>query len=404
MSLLRIGLYLAVVQLFFALTWTVYVIFLPKLAAQAGIAASWLSTILLLDQLVFTACDWGAGVLADRAARWTARLGGVITLITVISGIAFLAMPFAAPGGGWMSTLVFPALIAVWAVTSSALRAPPLVLIGRYIPKPSHPVLAAVLLLGNGLAGAFSPYLTVALRDLDPRLPFALASLAVVAATLGMQWAERSMASVAATAPPAPLERPLQSAGLFLIAACLLALGFQIHFSVNAAPAFLHFAKPADLEYLMPLFWVGFNIAILPCMLIARRFGGLAACAIGAWIAAGAGWASVQAASLDSLIVAQLIAGAGWACVLSSAVTAALAIGRTGREGLVTGAMFSVFAVAALVRIAAVALHANQQPALASVLRYTPAAAWLLAGILLMVAARRHRSSGRPTPANVQSR
>ena len=29
----RIGLYLALLQLFFTLTWTVYVIFLPKLAA-----------------------------------------------------------------------------------------------------------------------------------------------------------------------------------------------------------------------------------------------------------------------------------------------------------------------------------------------------------------------------------
>jgi hypothetical protein len=33
----RIGIYLAVVQFVFTLTWTVYVIFLPKLAAQAGI-------------------------------------------------------------------------------------------------------------------------------------------------------------------------------------------------------------------------------------------------------------------------------------------------------------------------------------------------------------------------------
>ena len=33
----RVGIYFAVVNLFFTITWTIYVIFLPKLAAQAGI-------------------------------------------------------------------------------------------------------------------------------------------------------------------------------------------------------------------------------------------------------------------------------------------------------------------------------------------------------------------------------
>ncbi len=37
----RFGWYLAALQLFFALRWTVYVIYLPKLAATAGIAPKW---------------------------------------------------------------------------------------------------------------------------------------------------------------------------------------------------------------------------------------------------------------------------------------------------------------------------------------------------------------------------
>ena len=35
-----IGIYLGVVQFFFAATWVVYVIYLPQLAAQAGIGAA----------------------------------------------------------------------------------------------------------------------------------------------------------------------------------------------------------------------------------------------------------------------------------------------------------------------------------------------------------------------------
>jgi len=53
----RVGLSIAVVQFFFALTWTVYVIYLPQLAAQVGIPKSAVIWLLMLDQLVFLVAD-----------------------------------------------------------------------------------------------------------------------------------------------------------------------------------------------------------------------------------------------------------------------------------------------------------------------------------------------------------
>src|ERR1700719_2398708 len=44
------GLYLAVLELVFALGWTVYAIYLPRLAASAGVVIY----ILMLDQAIFT--------------------------------------------------------------------------------------------------------------------------------------------------------------------------------------------------------------------------------------------------------------------------------------------------------------------------------------------------------------
>src|SRR5688500_7296200 len=123
----RIGLYLAVVQFLFTLTWTVYVIFLPKLAAQAGIPNHWVVFILLLDQLVFVLMDFAMGLAADRVSRTLGRLGYVILGVTLVSCLAFLLLPFAAPQGAAWLFLLFTML---WAVSSSALRAPPLVLIG----------------------------------------------------------------------------------------------------------------------------------------------------------------------------------------------------------------------------------------------------------------------------------
>ncbi len=49
----KVGLTLAAIQFFFTLTWTIYVIFLPQLAAQVGIAKEAVLLILLMDKLIF---------------------------------------------------------------------------------------------------------------------------------------------------------------------------------------------------------------------------------------------------------------------------------------------------------------------------------------------------------------
>ena len=73
-----------------------------------------------------------------------------------------------APAGA----VAFIAVTTLWTITSSALRAPPLMLLGKYAAKPSLPYLSSLAMLGLGIAGAISPYLTVTLRTLDPRIPF----------------------------------------------------------------------------------------------------------------------------------------------------------------------------------------------------------------------------------------
>ena len=68
------GLYLAALELVFALGWTVYVIYLPRLAASVGIAAGAVIYILMLDQAIFTVTDFAMGVAADKVSRLVGRL------------------------------------------------------------------------------------------------------------------------------------------------------------------------------------------------------------------------------------------------------------------------------------------------------------------------------------------
>src|SRR6185295_11097800 len=123
-------------QLLFTLTWTTYVIFLPRLAAQVGIPKQWVVYILLADQLIFVIMDFTMGVAADRVSRVLGKLGYMVLGVTLVSCLMFLLLPFVAPQGApWLFLLV----TVLWVMSSSALRAPPFTLLGKYAPRSSIP-------------------------------------------------------------------------------------------------------------------------------------------------------------------------------------------------------------------------------------------------------------------------
>ena len=387
----KVGITLALIQLFFTLTWTVYVIFLPQLAAQVGLAKDMVLVILMMDQLIFLVADTAMGVMADKAVRVFGKLGRWVVLLTLASCAAFLLLPLVASTGPQAQWL-FLTLTIVWSVTSSALRAPPLVLLGKYAALAAIPRLASVSLIGLGIAGAMAPYLTVALRGIDPRWPFALSSVALALATFGILWAERTLKNGVvpdSKTIPAPTidvsSKPPMAP--FLAAMALLGMGFQIHSSLNSAPQYLRFAKPADLEFLMPVFWIGFSVLMLVASRLTARYGGVLVMGVAGCVGALATYSATLASTLEMLMAAQFIAGGAWGVLMMSAFTSALVIGRTGREGLVTGTMFSLLALAAFARIALVAAQLNKDAQFAPLLPWLPTAAWLAAGVVLLMMA-----------------
>ncbi len=381
------GTYLATLQFFFMLTWVVYVIYLPGLAGQAGIDKRWVPWILMLDQAIFVVCDWAAGVYADRVASVFGRLGRQVAWVTAFSGAAFLAMPHVAPMGGAAG---FLALTVFWSITSSALRAPPLVLLGRHMAQSRQPWLAAMYLLGLGVAAAIAPYLGGALKDVDPRVPFAAASAVLVLVTLGLAAAERDWVGTTSTLQEREWRFrtvPAIAVLAFALAVALFGFGFQVHFSVNSAPSYARLASADQLPKLMPVFWVGFNLAVLPASLLAKRFGGPLVMAAAGVAGVAALLACSRAMELDRLIVAQFAVGACWGAILMSAVSAGIAVGHPGKEGTITGMLFSMLAVAALARIGMVVGKVAEKPALAALAGDFPAMAWGLATIIIVLLA-----------------
>src|SRR5882762_7497498 len=90
----RTGIYLAVLQLVFTLGWTTYLIYLPKLCAEVGIAPGTVILILMMDQGIFTITDTAMGIAADRIAPLIGRLGVFVGVLSAISCAAFIALPY----------------------------------------------------------------------------------------------------------------------------------------------------------------------------------------------------------------------------------------------------------------------------------------------------------------------
>ena len=385
-----IAFYIAILQFLFTLCWTVYAIYLPTLAAGVGIAAGTVILILMMDQVIFTIFDVATGVAADRMSRIVGQIGRWVAIVTVISCAAFLALPFIADAGAASQWMFFAATI-VWAITSSALRAPPIMLLGKYAAKPALPLLSAIVVLGYGIAGAVAPYLAITLRGIDPRIPFALSSLALVLATFGLAHVERIMASQRPAAVPVTA-RPSTARIVFAIAMLILALGYQIHFTFNTASLFRKFTS--ELDWLVPVFWIGFNIAMFPATLLVKRWGAFGVMGVFGMIGALAILAAEFATALNFLVLAQFAAGAAWGCILMSAFTAAFATGENGHEGRMVGLLFSAVAFATFLRMGVIWAGWHRHEEFAAALKWAPIVCWSVAGLALLALAagwaRRH--------------
>jgi hypothetical protein len=388
-----IALALAGIQFFFTIGWIVYGAFLPELLARAGLDKSWTPWVLAADQLVFALADLGVALAVDRARAAMARIGPLLVGLTAVATVAMLAMPLLAAFGAGP----FLAVTLLWVASSAALRAPPYALLGRYAAVPEVPRLARASLLGMAAASAAGPYLGLALRGVDPLLAFAVSALAILAVSFGLVLAERRLGgageSPLAAEPVAPLPF-LSPAVLLLLLALLLATGgFQVQVAINAATQLRRFAEPAQMPYLLPIFWGGFAFGMLPAAWLGARLGfartaGLALAAGGGGLVLAAG-----AASLAALCLGQALAGGAWGLLMASAIPLCTGFGRRGAEGRYAGLFFVMLAVGTLGRIV---LGLAGLPAAAPVaLAWLPVGLWAIAGLLLLPLARQERLRDR---------
>ncbi len=387
----RVGTWVLIVECLLALSWTLYVLFLPKMLADAGIERRWFVYVLLTDQLIFAACDWIAGVYADRVARGWRRLGRLITATTLLSSAALLAMPWIATGGNAPLLL---AIIFVWAATSSALRAPVFALLGRVReargPSSTGNPRAGIVglaLVGISLASAVGPYVTLLLKGVDARLPIALS--AATLATAGL-WAVRADAmlpprTTAPTTDDAGWRRRAWSlAGIVLLAS----FGTQIVTAIVAQPLMQRFVGTDALVW-TSWFWIGFAFGLVPGHWIAAARGdALIHAAVALLVGAAAFAVGAAGGSLPIVVAGLAVSGAAWGVFSTIAFTIAVSLSAghaTARgAGTASGLLFSALAVGALLRFGLVVTGFSR----AAPVLWLPTIAWVVAAVALIVVAR----------------
>ncbi|MCF7993583.1 MAG: hypothetical protein K9L88_01935 [Chromatiaceae bacterium] len=371
---------MSVIQFFFVTTWVIYIIFLGDLLERVGLGKEYLIWFILLDQAVFAITDILMGYAADRVERFIGRLGPAIIVVTLVSCAAFLLLPFATDLANEVGVVVFTALI---------------VLLMKHAARPEAPRLAALSLLGLALGGAVSPYLGLWLKGSSPYLPFIVSSLALAAATLGLTRVQRIVASLPPEARDPGNAKPAGAPRLILLffGSLLLALGFQLHAFLNSKPQYLQFIEPADLIWVLPVFWIGFKLFALPGSTAARRFGAPTVMAIASLVGAVGLLGCLKAPNLEILLASQLITGGAWGIVFTAGIASALGLGSNGREGLVLGSWFTILSVGTLLRVLLVIGGAKTDPTLTTALQWAPLPLWILAGLALLLLGRRSQPS-----------
>jgi hypothetical protein len=348
----RIAFWVSTIQGLLVLAWTVYVLFLPPLAAQAGIPASWIIWILVADQAIFVASDWASGLFADRLAKWMGRIGPSMVIAALVSAGLFASMPFLARTGHPLPLLI---AIALWAAVSSFLRAPAFSLLGKMGGAVGRPSVISWSLVGISCAGAMGPVITTSLRQLDPRWPLGVASLALAAAGL-----------LASRIEPAPVS-PRASEGavawphVLLLSAItfVAAFGMQLHTSFGALHSLV--AVAVAKVWWLPTFWIGFSVGLIGAARTSGSIHALKWSSAAIVVGAASLWLAAHVHETIPFAIAQGTAGAAWAVALTTVL--AVMLRRSGAKGLASplGVLMSAISLAAMSRLLCAALGLQQK-------------------------------------------
>jgi hypothetical protein len=376
--------WVAALQFIAALTWTMYVLFLPGLFEQVGIDKRWILWMLVIDQVVFAVSDWYASAHTDRLLRRWRGVASPLMLLILLSAAMMAALP-------WVADLrqpaLFVAVVVLWVIGSSALRAPAFSLLSEVGGLSNRAGTISWALVGLSLASALGPLLTLLLRQVDPHVPLALASSVL------------AMAALLTVRMTPQLDVPPQASGPardvvgFVAVVYLAALGMQLHTALTGEMVAARFPQ-LPLPAFRTIFWLGFAAGLLVAARAARAPNEHRAAVTAMLVGTVAMLLVRHAENLAAFAVAQALAGGAWAVVFTGLLVAAIQRGGEEAKGRYLGLLFMATALAAMTRLLVVVADLQRL----TLVGWLSICTWLLAALVLVVlqvvaVARPHQSA-----------
>lgn len=358
---------IAAIQFLFMLTWIIYGVYFGDLLVSVGLDRSWLAAIFLFDQLVFAFMDPLMGAWADRIEAQARRLAPMVIAFNLLAAAAFVALPLVAAYVPGTPALLLLAT-AVWVVSASVLRAPLFVLLDRLPGAPNQTTRIAQVAAGIALGAAVAPFIGLWLKGVSPLLPFLLSSAALAVAGFSLPSIPPMSARAAAAEPAtaasaetagapvvaptvAPVIAPQRPIFWLFGLTLLLACGFQFHAFVASAALYRKFVGAETLPWLLPVFWVGFSLAMIAVPRWVLHHGADTVLRYVVVLGSAALLVCLYAPSLPLLVAGQALLGACWGGFFLTALRVVRVWPTRVGNGLAMGGWFSMLSLAAAGRI-----------------------------------------------------
>lgn len=179
---------IAILQGVVSLSWLIYRLYLPQFFESFGFSLTIISGIFILENFLSSITEPLFGFLSDRQEKSKLTRLPIIILGIILSSILLISLPILIVFKGVIWLL--PILGVMWALAMTIFRSPVMALLGEIAFSSNLPLpqVISILVVVNGVFGAFRESITSVLLDFGAVFCFSLASFSLLGSALYLRW------------------------------------------------------------------------------------------------------------------------------------------------------------------------------------------------------------------------
>lgn len=259
---------LIALQVAMLLGWRTYDVFQGQILSSLQLSSLGVVFLLLQGSLAIL-IEPLMGAFSDRVLLKSGSRFLSIVLGVTVAGLVFVASSALLRGepSGTLR-LIVPVLMALWITAMTSFRSPAAALLYRYAATQTLPIAVALLVMVNGVIGAFGFYINRFLLELGASLAFGLAGVVLVIGVLILRFVSRE------DRPPAGelVLSPVSWGRLALLWGLGLGVGVSLNLLLFTAPSLLAVSS-LDAEGIKATLMLLSALFCIPAAIVAMSWG-----------------------------------------------------------------------------------------------------------------------------------